>query len=255
MASTVRTTIFSRDLLSHWTAAVAGIVKSVATAIAVFFVVETLGRRVSLFISAMSMGIVFYILGAILKTHPPVTAASPPPSSKAMAAMIYLFVCFYSMGWGEFTSWDTFPSSIDHWYRTGTMDLRVWHLSHSHKTLRPCSGKCFTVAMEWVMMFCHVLSALMTFSRLRRDQVYSPDDYQPRVQDLYHVCDCEHWSDGNIFTLTSRDQGKEFGGDGYHLWCCLSRREAGLYQSAAERYATRYLTCYHKPDERVYRSP
>ena len=47
---------------------VAGVVKTVAPAIFVFFVVETLGRKLSLFISAVSMGIVFYILGAILKT-------------------------------------------------------------------------------------------------------------------------------------------------------------------------------------------
>ena len=93
---------------------VAGVVKTVATAIFVFFVVETLGRKLSLFISAVSMGIVFYILGAILKTHPPVTGVSPPPSSKAMAAMLYLYVCFYSMGWGAFTFWDTFASSTDH---------------------------------------------------------------------------------------------------------------------------------------------
>ena len=52
----------------------------------------------------MGMGIVFYILGAILKTHPPVAAASPPPASKAMAALLYIYVCFYSMGWGEFSS-------------------------------------------------------------------------------------------------------------------------------------------------------
>ena len=72
-----------------------------ATAIFIFFGVETLGRKLSLFISAMGMGILFYILAAVLKTHPPVAAASPPPASKAMAALLYIYVCFYSMGWGE----------------------------------------------------------------------------------------------------------------------------------------------------------
>lgn len=56
----------------------------------------------SLFISAMGMGTLFFILGAILKTHPPpAAAATPPPASQAMAAMLYIYVCFYSMGWGK----------------------------------------------------------------------------------------------------------------------------------------------------------
>ncbi|KAK7682099.1 hypothetical protein QCA50_014685 [Cerrena zonata] len=79
-----------------------GIVKVVATAIFVFFLVETLGRKMSLFISAMGMGILFFIVGAILKTHPPpkIAPPDPPAASKAMAAMLYIYVCFYSMGWG-----------------------------------------------------------------------------------------------------------------------------------------------------------
>ena len=52
------------------------------------------------------MGTLFYIIGAILKTHPPsvnpnLTDPSPPPASQAMAAMLYVYVCFYSMGWGN----------------------------------------------------------------------------------------------------------------------------------------------------------
>lgn len=89
-----------------------GVVKVVATAIFIFWGVETLGRKLSLFISAMGMGTLFYIIGAILKTHPPPPSiagrppASPPPASQAMAAMLYIYVCFYSMGWGElFSSW------------------------------------------------------------------------------------------------------------------------------------------------------
>ena len=57
----------------------------------------------------MGMGTLFYIIGAILKTHPPsvnpnAADASPPPASQAMAAMLYIYVCFYSMGWGNGTS-------------------------------------------------------------------------------------------------------------------------------------------------------
>ena len=82
-----------------------GVVKVVFTALFIFFGVESLGRKLSLTISAFGMGTLFYIIGAILKTHPPdPKAASPPPASQAMAGMLYIYVCFYSMGWGKSTS-------------------------------------------------------------------------------------------------------------------------------------------------------
>lgn len=86
--------------------------------------VDSLGRKPSLFISALGMGVCFFIIGAILKTHPVATVAagqtapSPPPSSKAMAAMLYIYVCFYSMGWGPLP-WvyvsDIFPTRTRHY--------------------------------------------------------------------------------------------------------------------------------------------
>ncbi|PFH45615.1 hypothetical protein AMATHDRAFT_71376 [Amanita thiersii Skay4041] len=95
-----------------------GVVKVIATAIFIFFGVETLGRKLSLFISAIGMGTLFYIVGAILKTHPPVAAATPPPASQAMAGMLYIYVCFYSMGWGPLP-WvyvsDIFPTRTRHY--------------------------------------------------------------------------------------------------------------------------------------------
>ena len=55
----------------------------------------------SLLISALGMGTMFFIIGALLKIHPPdVAATEPSAASKAMAAMLYIYVCFYSMGWG-----------------------------------------------------------------------------------------------------------------------------------------------------------
>jgi len=101
-----------------------GVVKLVATSLFVFFGVEWLGRKASLFISAMGMGICFFIIGAILKTHPPPATsansivANPPPASKAMAGMLYIYVCFYSMGWGPLP-WvycaDIFPTRTRHY--------------------------------------------------------------------------------------------------------------------------------------------
>ncbi|KAJ7031875.1 general substrate transporter [Mycena alexandri] len=98
-----------------------GVVKLVATSLFVFFGVEWLGRKASLFISAMGMGTCFYIIGAILKTHPPPATdansivANPPPASKAMAAMLYIYVCFYSMGWGMVYCADIFPTRTRHY--------------------------------------------------------------------------------------------------------------------------------------------
>ena len=103
-------------------AGIYGIVKVVMTTIFVFFMVETLGRKLSLIISAFGMGTLFFIVGALLKTHPPPknlpVGAVPPPASKAMAAMLYIYVCFYSMGWGPLP-WvyvsDIFPTRTRHY--------------------------------------------------------------------------------------------------------------------------------------------
>ena len=94
------------------------IIKVVATFI-YLFLVDSAGRKISLFISAMGMGTLFFIIGAVLKTHPPPPhIASPPPASKAMAAMMYIFVAFYSMGEGPIP-WvyvsDIFPTRTRHY--------------------------------------------------------------------------------------------------------------------------------------------
>ncbi|KIY46566.1 general substrate transporter [Fistulina hepatica ATCC 64428] len=78
-----------------------GVVKVTATTLFVFFGVEFLGRKLSLFIASLMMGVLFFIVGALEKVYPPsTTAANPAPASKGMAACIYIYVCFYSMGWG-----------------------------------------------------------------------------------------------------------------------------------------------------------
>ena len=106
--------------------------KVVATAIFVFLMVDSLGRKVSLFISSVGMGTLFFIIGALLKTHPPPkNAVTPPPASKAMAAMLYIYVCFYSMGWGPLP-WvyvsDIFPTRTRH-YGLATASASQWLFS------------------------------------------------------------------------------------------------------------------------------
>lgn len=98
-----------------------GVVKVLATIVFVFLCVESLGRKISFIISAIGMGTMFFIVGAILKTHPAgniQAGQQPPPASEAMAAMLYIFVCFYSVGWGPLP-WvyvsDIFPTRTRHY--------------------------------------------------------------------------------------------------------------------------------------------
>ncbi|KAF9524764.1 general substrate transporter [Crepidotus variabilis] len=115
---------FSSRKNSLLASGVYGVVKVVSTFLSVFFGAEALGRKLSLFISAMGMGILFFITGALLKTHPPAVAAAgqlaPPPeaANKATAAMLYLYVCMYSLGWGPLP-WvyvsDIFPTRTRHY--------------------------------------------------------------------------------------------------------------------------------------------
>ncbi|KAH9021305.1 general substrate transporter [Lactarius pseudohatsudake] len=97
-----------------------GIVKVVATTVFIFFFADSWGRKPSLFVSAIGMGSLFFIVGAILKTHPisSTPQPNPPASGKAMAAMLYIYVCFYSMGWGPLP-WvyvsDIFPTRTRHY--------------------------------------------------------------------------------------------------------------------------------------------
>jgi hypothetical protein len=86
-----------------------GVVKVVATTLFVFAFADSLGRKYCLLVSAIGMSLMFFILGAILKMHPSIThpgpvipGPAPATPSTVMASIIYLFVCFYSMGWGMY---------------------------------------------------------------------------------------------------------------------------------------------------------
>ncbi|KAG8872263.1 hypothetical protein FRB97_007821 [Tulasnella sp. 331] len=122
-----------------------GVVKVVSTSIFIFFFVEKFGRKWSLFFGgklqaqplssgkrdaetehpvllplALAMGTLFYIVGAIFKTHPPVvnTTGYVAPASRAMAGLIYLYCVAYSFGWGPLP-WvyvsDIFPNRTRHY--------------------------------------------------------------------------------------------------------------------------------------------
>jgi hypothetical protein len=81
-----------------------GIVKIVATAAFIFLGIERIGRKWALGFGALGMSLFLWIIAAIFITHPVnknlPEGATPPPSSMAMAAMIYLFVIPYCFSWG-----------------------------------------------------------------------------------------------------------------------------------------------------------
>ncbi|KAJ4467618.1 general substrate transporter [Lentinula lateritia] len=103
---------------------VLGVVKVVTVSTFVAFGVERFGWKRFLFISSMGMGILFFIIGALLITHPPPAASandapsSPSRASQAMAAMLYLEGVCYVIRWGPLP-WiyvsEIFPTRTRHY--------------------------------------------------------------------------------------------------------------------------------------------
>lgn len=117
-----------------------GVVKAVSVAIAIVFFIENLGRKRLLFISAMGLGIIYFIVGAILKTHPVQTVTGTPSSaSKAMAAMLYISACFFAIGVGP-VPWiyvsDIFPTRTRH-YGLAIASSSHWLFNFSVTKLTP----------------------------------------------------------------------------------------------------------------------
>lgn len=153
---------------------------------------DNTGRKPSLVISALGMGITFFIIGAILKTHPVVTptpghaSPPPPPSSKAMAAMLYIYVCFYSMGWGPLP-WvyvaDIFPTRTRHY------------------------GLAVASGSQWLWStFCEEASVsqrscVLFSARFRRRQGDADDRDQPGVQVVHAIWHDQHWRHGRLFSV------------------------------------------------------
>ncbi|CAE6519470.1 unnamed protein product, partial [Rhizoctonia solani] len=76
-----------------------GAVKFVSTILALAFTVNRWGRVTGMAVGTGFQGILFFILGAILKSKPP-HGGPIQPASIAMMAIIYLYVIVYSFGMG-----------------------------------------------------------------------------------------------------------------------------------------------------------
>ncbi|EJC99405.1 sugar transporter [Fomitiporia mediterranea MF3/22] len=201
-----------------------GIVKVLATALFVFFLVESLGRKLSLAISAFGMGTLFFIIGAILKTHPPGTlpaGAAPPPASKAMAAMLYIYVAFYSMGWGPLP-WvyvsDIFPTRTRHYgLACASASQWLWNFVVTYTTPHIIAN----IGYKIFLMFATVnIGAMFTFSLLipetkgrsleEMDVIFgsiSAEEHAKRVRDQERVIEHELHETRSLSSVEMR--GKE----------------------------------------------
>ena len=164
-----------------------GVVKVVATSVFVLFFADSWGRKPSLFVSAVGMSTLFFILGAILKTHPPspTPQANPPSSGKAMAAMLYIYVCFYSMGWGP-VPWlyvsDIFPTRTRH-YGLAIASSSQWLWSTSF------------------LAFAQARFSSSMFPRFCSSKGDANHSHEARLQDVLHVRSPGHWSDGSVISV------------------------------------------------------
>ncbi|KAK9364843.1 general substrate transporter, partial [Lipomyces kononenkoae] len=78
-----------------------GIVKSVFSMLFLLFLAERAGRRLPLFVGAISMAAAMIVIGVVLACKPPAAdAASPSSASIGMIVMVYIFCVSYSMSWG-----------------------------------------------------------------------------------------------------------------------------------------------------------
>ncbi|KAF8597049.1 general substrate transporter [Ceratobasidium sp. AG-I] len=76
-----------------------GVVKFVSTIAALAFTIHRYGRVTGMVAGTAAHAVLFFILGAILKTYPP-HGGPIKPASIAMMALLYLYVIVYSFGMG-----------------------------------------------------------------------------------------------------------------------------------------------------------
>ncbi|KAK9332082.1 general substrate transporter [Lipomyces starkeyi] len=78
-----------------------GIVKTVFSMAFLLLLAERAGRRLPLFVGAISMSTAMVIIGIVLACKPPLpNASSPSSASIGMIVMVYVFCVSYSMSWG-----------------------------------------------------------------------------------------------------------------------------------------------------------
>ncbi|KAB8298648.1 hypothetical protein EYC80_000827 [Monilinia laxa] len=77
-----------------------GVVKVCVTALGLMFATEQLGRKWSLIIGGLGQAFAMFYIGINQAVNPPVTGAPLDGNSIFAIICVYLFVVFYSFGWG-----------------------------------------------------------------------------------------------------------------------------------------------------------
>lgn len=77
-----------------------GIVKIVVTAVGLMVATEQLGRKWSLIIGGSGQAFAMFYIGINQAVHPVVPGSSLNGNSTFAIVCVYLFVVFYSFGWG-----------------------------------------------------------------------------------------------------------------------------------------------------------
>jgi len=105
----------SKTNSSLFATGVYGTVKVATTGLFLIIGIDKFGRRPALLAGALWMGAMMFIIGAVLKTHPPNNVNVVSKASIAMVCMIYLYVIGYSASWGP-TPWvyvsEIFPTRL-----------------------------------------------------------------------------------------------------------------------------------------------
>ncbi|KAF7428968.1 hypothetical protein PC9H_008205 [Pleurotus ostreatus] len=204
-----------------------GVVKVITTSLFVLFFVDLIGRKRPLFASAMGMGIVFFITGAILKTHPPQDlpldgpAPSPPPASQAMAAMLYIYVFFYSLGWGPLPwiySSEIFPTRTRHYgLAVASASQWLWNFVISKVTPQMLSElhyKIFfvygTLNIGALAVFALIIPETTGRSLEDMDVIFgsvTAEQRQNEIIRLEKALDAHHEDEGKAKEVTVRESG------------------------------------------------
>lgn len=77
-----------------------GVVKITITALGLMFATEQVGRKWSLIVGGFGQAFAMFYIGVNQAVHPPVSGQPLDGNSTFAIVCVYLFVVFYSFGWG-----------------------------------------------------------------------------------------------------------------------------------------------------------
>ncbi|KAL5341875.1 hypothetical protein BJX70DRAFT_395242 [Aspergillus crustosus] len=180
---------------SLFTTGIYGIVKVVATGIFLLIGIDKVGRKWSLVAGGFWMGVMMFVLGAILVSYPPVDTSSISSASIAMIVMVYLYVIGYSASWGPIP-WvyisEIFPTRLRA-YGVGMGSATQWLFNFVVTKFTPAAisnigwrtfimfGVFCTAMGAWVLIFVKETKGR---SLEDMDALFSPGQVEPERKDL-----------------------------------------------------------------------